>query len=59
VRVVHEPDLPKNPGHSAIRRLPRDDLNLLDALAADAFTDRVKNIDIPPRPAEPPEPEQS
>jgi hypothetical protein len=58
VRVVHEPDLPKNPGHSAIRRLPRDDLNLLDALAADAFTDRVNNIDIPPRPAAPPEPEQ-
>src|SRR5271155_3214568 len=22
VRVIHEPDLPKNPGHSAIRRLP-------------------------------------
>jgi hypothetical protein len=58
VRVVDEPDLPKNPGHSAIRRLPPDDLNLLDALAADAFTDRVNNIDIPPRPAESPEPEQ-
>lgn len=53
VRVVHEPDLPKNPGHSAIRRLPRDDLNLLDALAADAFTDRVNNIEIPLRPSEP------
>jgi len=53
VRVIHEPDLPKNPGHSAIRQLPRDDLNLLDAMAADAFTDRVSNIDIPPRPVEP------
>jgi hypothetical protein len=57
VRVVHEPELPTNPGHSAIRQLPRDDLNLLDALAADAFTERVSNIDIPPKPVEPYGPE--
>jgi hypothetical protein len=45
VRVVHEPE-PNNPGHSAIRQLPRDDLTLLEALASDAFTERVNNIDI-------------
>jgi hypothetical protein len=54
VRVIHEPILPNNPGHSAIRQLPRDDLNLLDALAADAFTDRVSNSDIPSKLTEPP-----
>ncbi len=26
VRIVHEPELPKNPGHAAIRQLARDDL---------------------------------
>jgi hypothetical protein len=53
VRVVHEPE-PNNPGHSAIRQLLRDDLSLLEALAADAFTERVSNSDIPPKPADPP-----
>ena len=53
IRVVHEPE-PKNPGHSAIRQLPRDDLSLLEALAADAFTELVRNIDIQFRPASPP-----
>ena len=49
VRIVHEPE-PQNPGHSAVRRLPRDDLSLLDALAADVFAERVDNSDIPPKP---------
>jgi len=53
VRVVHEPE-PNNPGHSGIRQLLRDDLSLLEALAADAFTERVNNADIPPKPAGPP-----
>ncbi|MFZ0590093.1 MAG: hypothetical protein WAM39_06405 [Bryobacteraceae bacterium] len=53
VRIVHEP-VPKNPGHSGIRQLPRDDLTLLEALASDAFTERVNNIDIQLKPAEPP-----
>jgi hypothetical protein len=52
VRVVREPE-PRNPGHSAILQLPRDDLSLLEALAADAFTELVRNIDIQPKPAEP------
>lgn len=47
VRVVHEPEN-NNPAHSAIRRLPRDDLSLLAALADDVFTDIVRNADVPP-----------
>jgi hypothetical protein len=55
VRIVHEPIEPKNPAHSGVRRLPRDDLTLLEALAADAFTDRVNNADIAAKPVEPEE----
>jgi hypothetical protein len=46
VRIIHEPE-PKNPGHSAIRQLQRDDLSLLETLAADAFTERVANAGVP------------
>jgi hypothetical protein len=46
VRIVHEP-VTNNPGHAAVRRLPRDDMSLLDALATDAFTEAVNNSDIP------------
>ena len=45
VRVVYEPSR-KNPAHSCIRRLPLDDLTLLDALAADAFSELVRNSDV-------------
>jgi hypothetical protein len=45
-RVVYEPT-DNNPSHSAIRRLPRDDLSLLEALAADAFVELVQNTAIP------------
>jgi hypothetical protein len=45
VRVVYEPSR-KNPAHSGIRRLPVDDLTLLDALAADAFVELVQNSDV-------------
>ena len=48
VRIVHQPE-PDNLGHAAIRQLARDDINLLDALAADAFVDSVNNSDIPPK----------
>jgi hypothetical protein len=54
VRVVHEPEV-GNPGHSAIRQLQSDDLSLLEALASDAFTERVDNADIPPNPVAPPD----
>lgn len=45
VRIVHEPE-EGNPAHSAIRRLPRDDLNLLAALADEVFVDFVRNADM-------------
>ena len=51
VRVVHEP-LDDWPAHSGVRRLPRDDLDLLEALAVSAFTDMVLNQEIPIQPAE-------
>lgn len=46
IRIVYEPEA-NNPAHSAIRRLPRDDIILLAALAEDAFARMVKNADIP------------
>lgn len=45
VRIVYEP-IDDNQSHSGIRRLPRDDTILLDALAADAFAERIDNRDI-------------
>jgi hypothetical protein len=45
VRIVYEPT-DDNPSHSGIRRLPRDDLSLLEALAADAFVELVQNTAI-------------
>ncbi len=45
VRVVYEPS-EYNPAHSGIRRLPRDDFTLLDALAADAFSELIKNSGV-------------
>jgi hypothetical protein len=46
VRIIYEPT-DSNPGHAGIRRLPRDDLSLLEALAADAFVELVHNAAIP------------
>jgi hypothetical protein len=46
VRIVYEPT-EDNPFHSGIRRLPRDDSMLLDALAADAFAELIHNTAIP------------
>ena len=45
VRIVYEPR-EDNQSHSAIRRLPRDDAILLDALAADAFAELIYNTVI-------------
>ena len=42
VRIVYDPE-EVNLSHSVIRRLPRDDSSLLDALAADAFTDLLRD----------------
>jgi hypothetical protein len=46
VRIVYEPT-DDNKSHSGIRRLPRDDSILLDALAADAFAELIHNTAIP------------
>jgi hypothetical protein len=51
VRIVHEPN-DNEPAHSAIRRLPRDDLTLLAALADDAFVEMVRNTDISVQPGD-------
>lgn len=42
IRIVYAPGK-NNPAHAEIRRLPRGDADLLEALAADAFTDLVRN----------------
>ncbi len=48
VRVLHEPVNPENTGHVAIRRFPRDNLDLLDLLASDAFVDtRIASHVVP------------
>ena len=48
VRVLHEPVNDENTGHVAIRRFPRDNLELLDLLASDAFVDtRVASHVVP------------
>lgn len=49
VRVLHEPT-DNDPAHAAIRRLPPDDLTLLEALAEDAFTDMIRNTALPEQP---------
>jgi hypothetical protein len=46
VRIVYEPT-DNNKSHSGIRRLPRDDTILLDALAADGFAELIHNAAIP------------
>lgn len=47
VRVLHEPEPPENTGHSALRGVPRDNLDLLDLLAAQAFVDTRISSEIP------------
>ena len=45
VRVVYDP-IDGNPAHSEIRKFPRDEVALLEALATEAFVDLVKNSDV-------------
>ena len=49
IRILYEPE-EGEPAHSAIRHLPRDDLMLLAALADDAFSEIVRNAEIPLQP---------
>jgi hypothetical protein len=46
VRILHEPE-DNNPAHAVIRRLPRDNADLLDNLASDAFDEMILNRDVP------------
>jgi len=46
VRIVYEPK-DNEPAHSAIRRVPRDDLSILAALADEAFAEMVRKVDVP------------
>lgn len=39
VRILHEPEPPENTGHSALRGLPRENIELLGLLADEAFVD--------------------
>ena len=47
VRLLHAP-VAENTGHSAMRGIPRDHLELFDLLAGDAFTDTRTSAEIPP-----------
>ena len=48
IRVLHEPVNDENTGHVAIRRFPRNNLELFDLLASDAFVDtRVASHVVP------------
>jgi hypothetical protein len=51
VRVIYEPEA-GNPSHAGVRRLPPNDLRLMDALATEAFpsTEMVLNSKIPKEP---------
>jgi len=46
VRMLHEPD-GGNDAHASVRRYPRDDLELFELLASDAWSELVMNSDIP------------
>ena len=46
VRIVHEPR-DEDKSHSGIRRLPPEDMKLFAALAEEAFTGMICEIDIP------------
>lgn len=46
VRIVHEPGA-DNKAHVGIRRMPRDDAELLEILAAEAWAELVLNSQIP------------
>ena len=45
IRVSYTPN-GGNPSHTGVFHLPNDDLALLDAVAADAFVEMVKNKDL-------------
>lgn len=46
VRITYSPS-PNNCSHASIQKLPRDEFAILEALAADAFTEIVMNAQVP------------
>ena len=48
VRVLHEPDPPRNSGYCAIRRLRGAELDVLEALAVEAVREVRLSKDVPP-----------
>ena len=46
IRIVHAPE-DENPAHSEVLRLTRDDIELLDYLAAEIWCEMVHNKDVP------------
>lgn len=46
IRIVYAPS-DGNESHTVIQKLPADDMELLDALAIEAFTELVLNTDVP------------
>ena len=46
IRVVFSPS-DGNPSHTSIQKLPREELVLFEALATEAFTELVRNSDVP------------
>ncbi|MGQ0672818.1 MAG: hypothetical protein ACT4N2_08080 [Hyphomicrobium sp.] len=53
VRIVHWPEQ-DNKAHAEIRQLPRDDLQLLERLAATVWASTILNSDVPPGAAQAP-----
>lgn len=49
IKVVHFPTK-ADPGHSGIRRLPREDATLRARLASEVFTTMIPNASIPAKP---------
>jgi hypothetical protein len=46
IRIVHHPSA-QNPGHAAMRQVPRDNIDLLAILADEVFVDMILNSAIP------------
>jgi len=47
IRIIHWPE-DDNHAHAEIRQLPRDDLDLLELLASNTWSELVLNANIPP-----------
>jgi hypothetical protein len=47
IRIVHEPQ-DDNKAHASVRQFPPEDLELLELLAADAWSELVLNSEVPP-----------